>query len=72
MFSTWITKNIFYDLINTDTVDASETIAYATEYVTLNNGTIHEDGQVMTVINFINTANVTGSNLYKLVTKMIL
>ena len=53
----------FYDLINTDTVDASETIAYATEYVTLNNGTIHVDGQAFdnTVINFINTANVTGS-----------
>ena len=56
-------KQYFYDLINTDTVDASETIAYATEYVTLNNGTILVDGQAFdnTVINFINTANVTGS-----------
>ena len=58
-------KQYFYDLVNTETVDPNETITYATEYVTLNNGTIHVDGQAFdnTKINFINTANVTGTNL---------
>ena len=67
-------KKYFYDLINTDTVDANEVIAYATEYVASRRNRIHEDGHSFdnTKINFINTANVVAVNLFKLVTKMIL
>ncbi len=56
-------KQYFYDLINDDTVEASEAIDYAAGYVTLNDGTQYVEGVNFdnTSINFINTDDVTGT-----------